>query len=223
MSKILIVSGAFLILQTSTAFGLGQRLPEVNPGPAPAPGGEETLREVIPLWNGKVSAAKDWTAHVDRELDRIGSDLLETVPADKNTFCPKYQNLSHAQRKQFWTFLISSMVRFESNFKTDSAYTEDFNDSSGKKVISRGLLQISIESGNAYGCGFKTTKDLHDPYQNLSCGVRILNRWMANDERIAGKVNGSWKGGARYWSVLRTTSGSYSSIQSWSRALSICN
>lgn len=202
-----------------------QPVPEPDPVPAlpPPPTTEEVLREVTPLWEGKVSGAKEWTTHVDRELDRLGQNLLDVIPADKNLFCPKYQSLSYAQRKQYWAFMLSAMVRFESNFKTETSYTEDFNDSHGNRVISRGLLQISIESGNAYGCGFKTTKDLHDPKQNLSCGIRILDRWLGRDGRIAGKVDGAWRGGARYWSVLRAgDKTSYKSILSWSQNLSFC-
>lgn len=198
-------------------------IPEPEPIPTPPPITEEVLREVTPLWEGKISGAKEWTTHVDRELDRLGKNLLDVIPADRNLFCPKYQSLSYAQRKQYWAFMLSAMVRFESNFKTETSYKEAFNDSHGNRVISRGLLQISIESGNAYGCGFKTTKDLHDPKQNLSCGIRILDRWVGRDGRIAGKVDGAWRGGARYWSVLRAgDKTSYKSILSWSQNLSFC-
>lgn len=229
---------AFLILQPHNAWSFGQRLPAEsnpsnptptpkptpNPSPEPSPGPGETIREVNPLWEAKVSGSKEWTTHVDRELDRIGKNLIDVIPADKNLFCPKYDKLSDAQRKQYWAFLISSMVRFESNFNTNTSYTESFNDSKGNRVVSRGLLQISIESGNAYGCGFKSTKDLHDPLQNLSCGIRILNRWIGQDGRIAGKVSGAWKGGSRYWSVLRTTNSTpYNSIVSSSKSLAMCN
>ncbi|WP_374077109.1 transglycosylase SLT domain-containing protein [Bdellovibrio bacteriovorus] len=183
----------------------------------------DPLREVIPLWESKNSKGKEWSAHVDRELDKLGQNLLDVIPADASVFCPKYKSLSYAQRKQYWAFLISSMVRFESNFNTNASYTEAFNDSNGKRVVSRGLLQISIESGNAYGCGFRTAQELHDPMKNLSCGIRILDRWLGRDGRIAGKVSNAWRGGARYWSVLRSTNSTpYKSIVSWSQNLSIC-
>ena len=212
-------------LTTTSAWSMGSRRPASDGGSSadlnkPI---EDNLRQVRPLWEDKRAEGKEWTEHVERELEILGQDLLDVIPADQTTFCPRYSSLSYAQRKQYWTFLISSMVRFESNFKPEVAYTENFNDSNGRKVVSRGLLQISIESGNAYGCGFKTTQDLHDPKKNLSCGIRILNRWLGRDGRIAGKVSGSWRGGARYWSVLRSSNSTpYNSISSWSRGLSIC-
>jgi hypothetical protein len=180
-------------------------------------------KDAVPLWEEKIAKGKEWTTHVNNELDRLGKNLLDVVPADKDLFCPRYDKLSYSQRKQYWTFMLSAMTRFESNFKTSTTYTEAFNDSNGKRVISRGLLQLSIESGNAYGCGFKTAADLHDPLQNLSCGIRILDRWLDRDERIGGKVNGQWRGGARYWAVLRAgDKTSYKSILSWSQSLPFC-
>ncbi len=181
------------------------------------------LKNVIPLWENHSSQGKAWTEFVHRELELNGQNLLDVIPADQNLFCANYSNLSEQQRKTYWVFLISSMVRFESNFNPAISFTEGFNDSQGKPVVSRGLLQLSIESGNAYGCQFKSAQEVHDPLKNLSCGVKILNRWLGRDGRIAGKVSSQWRGGARYWSVLREgDKTSYKSILSWSQNLSIC-
>lgn len=192
--------------------------PTVSPSPTPD---AETLA-VAPIWEAAKTDGKKWTAHVMTQLDVLGDDLLDVIPADGTTFCPKYNSLTRAQRKNFWVYLMSQMTKYESSFNTNLKYTEDFDDSNGNPVISAGLLQISIESGNAYGCAFKSTSDLLDPYQNLSCGIRILNRWMGKDARIAGKVSGSWKGGARYWAVLRSTNSPYANIVAATKAISIC-
>lgn len=199
--------------------------PTETPDPAATPPiVEASPKDLTPLWEAKVKNSKEWSDYVYAKLDTLGKDLLDVVPADRAMFCPKYSSLSYNQRKQYWTFMLSAMTRFESNFNTSMKYTEGFNDSNGKKVISRGLLQISIESGNGYDCDLRTAQDLHDPYQNLACGIRILNRWVARDGRIAGKVSSKWRGGARYWSVLRAgDKTSYKSIVKWSKALSICN
>jgi hypothetical protein len=187
------------------------------------PPSEAVLRDVIPLWESKAAAGKDWTAHVNRELESLGASLLNTVPADVAVFCPNYTNLSNNQRIQYWTFLLSSMVQFESSFDTSAQMTEDFTDNSGQRVVSRGLLQISLESGNGYGCGFTSGDELHDPFKNLSCGIKILNHWMAQDGRIAGRLGTAWRGGARYWAVLRSTNTTpYKSIVSWNKNLSFC-
>lgn len=221
-----------LLLQAPMAWSMAKRLPASEPEvttPAPAPttpppvSSVDPLAEVQPLWETKVSDGKAWSSHVSGEIDKLGPNLVDVVPADASLFCPKFARLSDAQRKQYWVFFISSMVRFESNFKTATKYTEGFNDANGKAVVSRGLLQISIESANSYGCGFRNAEELHDPLKNLSCGVRILNRWLGRDGRIGGKIDNQWRGGARYWSVLRAgDKTSYNSIVSWSQNLSIC-
>jgi len=182
----------------------------------------ETLREVIPLWETKVSKGKEWTTHVNQQLDSIGTDLLVSDPQDSNLFCPKYDKLSEGQRKQYWAYILSMMVKFESGFNTNAKLTEKFTDYQGRKVISRGLLQISIESSHSYDCGMRSFQDLHDPYKNLTCGIRILNRWVKHDRRIAGKVSKSWRGGARYWAVLRSIGSPYKSILKASQKLSFC-
>lgn len=196
--------------------------------PMPAPisptnPSQEDLGDLTPLWEKKISGSDKWTDFVYQQLEILGDDLLEVIPVDSSLFCPQYKKLSYAQRKSYWAFMLSAMVRFESNFQTEAKRTENFTDSDGQKVVSRGLLQISIKSGNAYGCGFVSSQDLHDPLQNLACGIRIINRWVGRDGRIAGKVNGKWQGIARYWSVLRESNKtSYKSILQWSQDLSIC-
>ncbi|XGC79807.1 hypothetical protein ACES2L_10745 [Bdellovibrio bacteriovorus] len=193
--------------------------PSSSPAKPPSTGKD---REVTPLWEEAHEDGKEWTTHVDRQLEKLGTDLLDVIPSDYATFCPKYKTLSYKERKEFWTYFISLMVRYESNFKTGTSFEEDFNDSTGSNVMSRGLLQISFESGNAYGCNFKSSRDIHDPYQNLSCGIRILDRWVDRDGRMAGKVSSKWRGGARYWSVLRTTSRSYPKIMAATKKIILC-
>jgi hypothetical protein len=167
-----------------------------------------------PLWEARRPQAegRDWTLHVLQTLDSIGKNILDVIPTDAETFCPNYSNLSYERRKDVWAFLISAMTRYESNFKPETKFQESFKDSAGNYVVSRGLLQISIESSQGYRCGITDANELHDPFKNLSCGIRILDRWLERDGRIAGQQNSSWRGGARYWSVLRTSSKSYPEI-----------
>ncbi|UOF01543.1 transglycosylase SLT domain-containing protein [Bdellovibrio reynosensis] len=176
-----------------------------------------------PMWESQHPDGDDWTTHVHQQLSVIGTNLLSVVPADYPAFCPKYKSLSTSDKKIFWTFLMAQMVRYESNFDPDEYYTESFTDSNGDKIVSRGLLMLSFESANAYGCNFQTQNELHDPEKNLSCGIRILDRWLSRDKRIAGKIDGQWRGGARYWSVLRSSSDKYLKIVNATRAISICN
>lgn len=184
---------------------------------------QDSVREAIPLWEAKSLNHKLWSEHIYRELPTLGPDLLKINPLDAKIFCPNYANLAEAERKQFWAFFISSMAKFESNFDPKEAYTEGFTDHSGRYVVSRGLLQISLESSKGYSCGFASEKELHHPTKNLSCGIKILNHWMKKDARIASRLGLGWRGGARYWSVLRVgRKTSYQSIVKWSNDLPFC-
>lgn len=129
-----------------------------------------------------------------------GPALLTTEPKDIALYCPAYKTVDRAA---FYDLLLSAMSHFESGWSTTQTYQEKFANVNGVRVISTGLLQVSIESCRAYGSSAKTTEELKDPEKNLECAVRVLNKWIKNDGVIAGGEAKAWLGGSRYWSVLR--------------------
>ena len=165
-----------------------------------------------------------WTRITERAVAQ--SPLVKLVPADVQNFCPRYASLPQQQRSQFWVALFSAMAKPESNFKPQSFYQEKFKDGKGRRVISRGLLQISHESANQprYACDVKQPQHLHDPKVNLSCGVKIMSKWVKTDGVI---TQPRWskdpKGGGRYWSTLRPQRGKVQSIASFTRQLPFCD
>lgn len=161
-------------------------------------------------WDGKHQDAKIWTQFIVDNVFKIAPNLRLT-PDDIGDFCAS----TPTDYKQFWLMLISGMVEKESSHKPQTSYKENFKDRNGRYIVSRGLLQLSIESANGYGCGFKSEQELHDPIRNLECGLKILNKWVGKDKRIAGKVAGRWMGGSKYWSVLRTSK--TADIMKWTR------
>jgi|GEM_PF-3103577 hypothetical protein len=172
-----------------------------------------------------------WTKTAESAV--IRSALVNTVPADIGYFCPSYPNLNRLDRGRFWVGLLSAMAKPESNFKPEASYTERFHDSQGNRVVSRGLLQISIESANQkrYDCDIPYASKLHDPKINLHCGVKILAKWVHTDGVIAktrgtnGQLTPSLrqpKGGARYWSTLRGKNGHLRNIADFTRNLPFC-
>jgi hypothetical protein len=156
------------------------------------------------------------------------SSLPKVVPIDIDKFCPAYKGKTEVDRIIFWTGLISIIARPESNFKPETTYTESFPDAQGKKVISRGLLQISIESANQkrYSCAIGKSKDLHDPKTNLTCGVKILDAWVKADNVVATYSGQNPIGGGRYWSTLREKSDPKKNhlpeLTKFTRSLSVC-
>lgn len=146
-----------------------------------------------------------WSQMTAKALNELGKNLLATTPLDIDYYCnqasPKAA-WARTDKIAFWVMQISALARFESGFKPEVTYKEAFNDARGQPVISRGLLQISQESANGYGCGITNAQMLHDPETNLRCGVRILNKWVVADKAMASSAS-PWKGAARYWSPFR--------------------
>ena len=134
--------------------------------------------------------AHDWKALLDGQTPR---DIME--------FFPAWESYSREKQKRAWMFLLSAMSRYESNYNPDTKYQENFRDRNGDFIISRGLLQLSQESLTGYGFRY-TIDEIHDPVKNLVAGIGILAKWVPRDGQIADD-SAPWRGGARYWSVLR--------------------
>jgi hypothetical protein len=193
--------------------------------PVVAPSPEPTLTPLpapVAAWDDRPEGAA-WTAQLQAALATTGTGLLAATPADATEFCPRFAALDPAGRERFYVGLISKMAQFESGFDPTTSFQESFNDAQGNPVISRGLLQLSIESANAYpGCTLTNAQQLHDSQTNLTCAVAILNRLVPRDGVFGLRTDDGWKGGAAYWSVLRTTSSRRAPIEAFTRALPGC-
>ena len=179
--------------------------------------------------------AEDYAAwklvNKDAEWTRISkitvkhTNLINLIPKDIDKFCPNYQNLNSDEKAKFWVGLISIVTKPESNFDPRQTYTEKtIFDKNGKNVVSRGLLQISQESANAYGCNIQQEKDLHKPEINLNCGAKILSKLVTKDQVIGtyGPKTNKSTGGGRYWSVLRERKGHFPLITGFTNKLDVC-
>lgn len=112
--------------------------------------------------------------------------------------------------------LISIMAKYESSFDPKAKYNETGHLAG---VVSRGLLQISLDSANqkAYDCKLTDAQQLHDPIINLQCAVKIMH-YQAKKHGVL--LNGSKESGAgAYWSVGRSTSKSFEKIKTYINAL----
>ena len=143
-------------------------------------------------------------------LNQEVQELLNLTVGDIRNYFPGYQNADRQARIVFWKFFLSCMAMKESGVNPNTEYREAFTvkygPRKGQRVISRGLFQVSIDSSNGYvkygAPRISDPNQLHDPLINLECAIVILKRWIEVDGVISASRNG-WKGGARYWSVLR--------------------
>jgi hypothetical protein len=160
-------------------------------GGAPDPRGA-----LIARWDGKPQG-RQWSGFVMDALEQHGAELLRCVPSDIVDFCPDFPE-DKERRKRFWLYLFSCIAEFESTFDPN----ETFRESSGE--ISAGLLQLSLGNAGPYSCDFRTEQDVLDPAKNLSCGVRIMQKLVLQDNVISGGPrSGPHKGASRYWSTLQ--------------------
>ncbi len=174
-----------------------------------------------PAWAAR-NPDGSWAAAAAQAV--AASTLPASLPADVADFCPAYAERTAEERVRFWVGLLSALARPESNFKPEAQYVEAFADAQGRRVVSRGLLQISIESANQarYGCAIAQAEDLHDPAVNLACGVKILAYWVATDGVIASVGTGPSRGGGRYWSTLRERNHHLPELTGFTRRLAVC-
>lgn len=177
----------------------------------------------------KLYANQAWT---DAMLDEIKLTGLGSIPAaDLVSFCKNSNSLSKTEKEAVWAHIIFEMSKWESNLDPKSSMYECRKDKciysggcqysaskgycmkgghplDGGLVVSRGLLQISLQSAQYYGCKdiASVPADLHDPIKNLKCSVRIIKTLVAKSQAVAGKdSSGNWRGVARYWAVVRGT------------------
>lgn len=180
----------------------------------------------------RVKDADHWTEVVARAV--TATTLPEIVPVDISAFCPPYEQSSTADRSHFWVGLIAAIADAETAGRLNprDSYTEPMHEhgSQSPLVVSRGLLQLSFPGDrDAYQCEIADAQALYDPSVNLACGVKILANLVTHDQRIAGQVGSTWKGGAAYWSTLRSSGGKGNSnarnlakVERHTQALSVC-
>lgn len=167
---------------------------------------EKDHQERIAWSDALVSSVKEQSANLSK-----ASDLTK--------FCPKYKTLSEQEKVKALSEIFVGMSYYESGWKPQTEYREcdksrcRYGDCfkhatygycmkgnpkyDGGVVTSRGLLQMSINSSNSYGCGLKDSSELHDPIKNLKCAVLIMKRLV--------ELRGEWTTPKNYWSVVKSS------------------
>lgn len=144
------------------------------------------------------------------------SPLASLSPSDAAAFCPGYAAADAEGRADFWRVLLTAIARPESDYRTTASLWEG----GGLDQFSIGLLQLSY-TDRARGCDFTNEADIADPARNLDCGARIMTKLVESDGVIGGGEAGN-RGGARYWSTLRSTSDARAEIIAATRSASAC-
>ncbi|AZQ66849.1 lytic transglycosylase [Silicimonas algicola] len=144
------------------------------------------------LWDGRPEAGA-WTKSAMDALDGYGTSLVDTVPGDIDTYCPQYRHLDREGRKAFWVTFLSALAKHESTWRPEAA---------GGGGAWLGLLQISPQTAQGYGCRAASAGALKDGGANLSCGIRIMAVTVPRD----GVISAGMRGVAADWGPFRTAS-----------------
>jgi hypothetical protein len=141
------------------------------------------------------------------------------VPRDVRRFCPRFYQMQEEDKRAFWAYFFQALAGAEAGLKptTRVRHTEPevavVDKVSGRMVRSEGLLQLTYEDQERYGCDFdwqhdKTLpandpgKTILQPKNNLECGVKILDNQIIEQKKPLTSHTS-------YWSTLRPGTVSY--------------
>jgi Transglycosylase SLT domain len=152
--------------------------------------------------------AEAWTARTVAAIDNHGANLVNTMPADIDTWCPAYKKAGEEGRKAFWTGLLSTLAKHESTWNPSAV---------GGGGLWYGLVQIAPATARHYGCEARSGEALKDGELNLSCAVRIMDVTVPRD----GVVSQNMRGVAADWGPFHNAAKREDMI-TWMRAQPYC-
>jgi hypothetical protein len=184
---------------------------------APPPGPELKPAPSTPIAEEKAVLGDDntwrpeWDAMIEKALPaemlspRMGRKVAE--------FCPRFSSMSEADRRAFWAYLFQALAGAEAGLDAtaDVQHTEPqvavVDAVSHRMVRAQGLLQLTYEDSDRYGCDFNWHEDKHlrphdprktilQPENNLLCGVSILDNQLVVQKKPLLSTSS-------YWSTLR--------------------
>jgi len=158
-----------------------------------------------------------WGTIVEQALppEMLSSD----VPQDVRRFCPRFYQMSDADKRAFWAYFFQALAGAEAGLNPDTRvrHTEPTvavrDEVTRRTVRSEGLLQLTYEDEKRYGCSFNWDADrklnpkdaartILQPKNNLECGVKILTRQIIDEHKPLFARTA-------YWSTLQPGTVSY--------------
>jgi hypothetical protein len=164
---------------------------------------------------------KTWDSHWDVVIEQsLSPEMLSPMAARAvRSFCPNFSNEAEADKRAFWAYLFQAMAGAEAGLdpSADVHHTQavmNKTDTVTKRPIrQQGLLQLSYQDAEQYGCDMDWAKDRHlskhdpetsilQPEKNLTCGVKIMENQIITQKKPL-IVRSS------YWSTLQPGTRSY--------------
>lgn len=199
----------------------GRALPDTQP-PVPVPPGPVPAHEIKPAPPTPIAVKKvelgspntwdpRWDVLIEEQLppELLQADMAEAV----RPFCPRFGQLSDADKRAFWAYLFQALAGAEAGLRPTADVkhldpTVAIPDKVSHRITrQQGLLQLTYEDNKRYGCDFDWDKDKHlpvgdpaksilQPDRNLSCGLKIMKNQLIDLNRpLISKKS--------YWGTLR--------------------
>ncbi|QNI31364.1 hypothetical protein H7849_20120 [Alloacidobacterium dinghuense] len=156
-----------------------------------------------------------WNPEWDNVVETaIPPELLSSrVPRDVRRFCPRFYQMEEIDKRAFWAYFFQALAGAEAglNPRTNVRHTEPevavVDAVTHQLVHSEGLLQLTYEDQQRYGCDFNWEVDRHlpphdpqrtilNPENNLKCGINILSNQIIDQHK-------SLFAHTSYWSTLQ--------------------
>lgn len=218
LAPALLVAFSGLVLSQAPA---GSPTPAVPQAPAaslaPAVAPQEKLAPPTPIAQEKseLGDSQTWKPEWDKIVeDALTPDLLSAkVAKDVKPFCPRFNGLDEADKRAYWAYFFQALSGAEAGLEPTAnvRHTEPEvavkDGVSHRMVRSEGLLQLTYEDAERYGCAFDwdgdkqlpehaPEKTILQPKNNLTCGVRILSNQLIDQHKPL-------LSRSSYWSTLR--------------------
>ena len=170
----------------------------------------------IALKKAELGDDETWDPAWDEAIETaLPDDLLWSRKAGKDVhaFCPRFSTMSVTDRRAFWAYFFQALAGAEAGLRSTADVQHTAPEVAVKDSVTHhmvraeGLLQLTYEDAERYGCDFDWDQDKHlrahdpdktilQPRNNLLCGVRILhNQLIDKNKPLLTRSS--------YWSTLR--------------------
>ena len=158
-----------------------------------------------------------WDVLVEEALP---PDMLSPAAARAvRSYCPNFETEAEADKREFWAYMFQALAGAEAgldptaNVHHTQAAVAKIDSVTKRPVRAEGLLQMTYEDADRYGCDFDWANDRklaeHDarrsilqPDKNLGCGVKIMeNQILTQGKPLLSRTS--------YWSTLQPGTASY--------------
>jgi hypothetical protein len=210
---------AALLIVTSS--GCNNHTPQQDtPKPAPQP----VLKQAppTPIEEKKEElGGKTWDPQWDILIEKdLPPDMLSAQAARAvRSYCPRFGQEAEADKRAFWAYLFQALAGAEAglNATSDVHHLDPAVNKTDKVTLrpvrQEGLLQLTYQDSERYGCNFDWANDRklpeHDPNRtilqpanNLACGVKIMEiQIITQGKPLLSRTS--------YWATLQPGTGSY--------------